>query len=392
MKTTSYSCVLFFAVLPFFALAPLARGASKGAGDYLVYVGTYTKNHNGSKGIYVYRFSTATGKLTPMGLAGESANPSFVAIDASGRYLYAVNELSSFDGKKGGAVSAFAINRRTGKLKFLNQVASHGMAPCFVAVDKTGHYVMVANYSSGTVAVFKVNKNGSLGETTADVQQTGSSVDPKRQTRPYAHMINVSPDNRFALSCDLGTDQVLVYHFDAKNGTLTADDPPYSKVNPGSGPRHFVFSPNGRYVYVISEMGSNVTVFSYKPSTGGLHKLQTLSALPADFKGKESDSAEIAVLPNGKFVYGSNRGHDSIAVFKVAPGKGMLTPIQWAPVEGKEPRNFTIDPTGHWLIAANQDSNNITVFRINDKNGKLTYTGESIDLPAPVCIQFLKVR
>ena len=394
MKNTSYcSALLVASLFPLLIFVPYARGAEKSAakGEFFVYVGTYTKKTT-SKGIYVYRFNAKTGQLTPLGVAAETVDPSFVAVDPSGRYLYSVNEVNQLNGQKGGAVSSFAIDQRTGKLKFLNEVSSRGAGPCYVAVDKTGQNVMVANYGGGNVAVIRVRKDGSLGEVSAFEQHTGSSVDPDRQKRPYAHSINVSPDNRFVLSCDLGTDQVLAYHFDARKGTLTPDDPPYAKVNPGSGPRHFAFSPNSKFVYVISEMGSTVTVFSYNAESGAMHKLQTISTLPSDFKGKESDCAEIAVLPSGKFVYGSNRGHDSIVVFAVAPGKGTLTPVAWTPTQGKTPRNFAIDPTGSYLFAANQDTNNITIFKINARTGRLTPTGQNIEIPAPVCVQFCPIK
>jgi 6-phosphogluconolactonase len=388
MKTILCSAAISLVLFQLLALVPSARAAK--ARDYLVYIGTYTKK-TASKGIYVYRFNSVTGKLTSLGVAGETTDPSFVAVDPTGRFLYSVNEMDEFNNQKGGAVSAFAINRATGKLKFLNEVSSHGTAPCYVAVDKTGRYVMIANYGSGSVVVFRVRKDGGLGTMADFVQHKGSSVNPARQKGPHAHMVNTSTDNRFALSCDLGLDKVLISRFDAKTGKLTPDDPSYARVNPGSGPRHFVFSPNSRFVYVISEIGSTVTVFSYNGSNGAMRKLQTISTIPKDFK-KESDCAEIAVLPSGKFLYGSNRGHDSIAVFAINQSNGTLTPVEYVPAQGKEPRSFAIDPTGSYLFAANQDTNNLVIFRINPETGRLTPTGQTLDIPAPVCVLFVPAR
>ncbi len=354
--------------------------------DYLVYIGTYTAKT--SKGIYAYRFNPATGRLVSLGLAAETVSPSFLAIAPDGDYLYAVNE--TIRGKRDGGVSAFAINRRTGKLAFLNQVSSLGTSPCYVSLDKTGKYVLVANYGSGSVAVFPVGPDGRLGKASAFIQHTGSSVNPRRQRGPHAHSVNVSPDNRFAISADLGLDKLLVDHFNAMDGTLTPANPAFARVEAGSGPRHFVFSPNGRFLYVVSEMGSIVTAFSYDASDGVLHRLQTLSSLPKSFKG-DSTGAEIDVLPSGEYLYASNRGSDTIAVFRINGRKGTLTPVQYEPTGGKNPRNFEIDPTGSYLFAANQDSASVVIFRINQKTGRLSPTGRRLDLDSPVCVKFLAV-
>ncbi len=363
---------------------PVAGRAANMA-NYFVYVGPYTGPK--SQGIYVYKFETASGKLTALGLAAESTNPSFLVIHPNDRFVYAVNETQEFHGQKGGGVSAFAMNPKTGRLTFLNSVPSGGVDPCYVAIDHTGKYAMIANYTSGSVAVFPILPDGRLGNASAFVQHYGHGVNPERQEGPHAHSINPSPDNRFAIAADLGLDKLLVYRFDATRGTLTPDDPPFAEVPAGSGPRHFAFHPSGRFAYAIGEMGSNVTAFSYDATGGVLHPLQTISTLPKDYKGR-NDCAEVQVHPNGKFLYGSNRGHESIAVFAIDPEKGTLTQVEIVPTQGKEPRNFGIDPTGSYLIAANQNTNTLVVFRIDADTGRLTATGQVVEVQAPVCVRF----
>ncbi|MGA2987413.1 MAG: lactonase family protein [Terriglobia bacterium] len=353
--------------------------------DYFVYIGTYTGPK--SQGVYVYKLAAATGKLTPLGLAGEATNPSFLAIDPHHRYLYAVDEIADYEGKKTGGVSSFSIDRTTGKLHPLNAVSSLDPGPCHVTVDHTGKYVFVANYDVGSVAAFPILADGSLGKHTAFLPHTGHSVDPKRQEAPHAHSIYPSADNRFAVSADLGTDQIYVYHFDSTKGTLTPNDPPSAAVPPGTGPRHLAFSPNAKFAYAIEEMGSSLTAFSYDAARGVLHPLETISTVPKDYKGY-NDCAELYIHPSGKFLYGSNRGHDSITVFSLDPVKGTPTPIQYVSTEGKTPRGFGIDPTGSYLIAGNQDSNTLVVFRIDAKTGRLTPTGQKEDVQAPVCVIF----
>jgi 6-phosphogluconolactonase len=369
-----------------FCLAPLALGAG-----YFVYVGTYT-NTGKSQGIYAYRFDAKTGKLEPIGLAGQATNPSYLAIHPSRRYLYAVSEISNFSGQRSGAVSAFSIDRKTAKLTPMNQVPSRGSGPAYVSVDKTGKAALVANYGSGSVALLPIKADGSLEEGKSFDQHSGKGTDPRRQAGPHAHSILASPDNRFALSADLGLDRMFVYKLDPVSGTLAPNDPPFAAVTPAGGPRHFDFHPNGKFVYVIQEMGSRISVYSYNKLNGTLPKeLQTISTLPADFKG-ESTCADIHVHRSGKFVYGSNRGHDSIAVFAVNPRTGMLTFVEHASTQGKVPRNFGIDPTGKFLIAANQSTDNIVVFRIDQKTGKLTPTGQNLEVGAPVCVKFMAVK
>lgn len=349
--------------------------------NYFAYFGTYTGAK--SKGIYVSRFDAASGKLGPLSVAAEIVNPSFVAPHPNGRFLYAVSEENG-----GGSVSAFSIDPKTGTLTFLNKVSSHGKGPCYVRVDKTGKAVMVANYSSGSFAVLPIAVDGKLGEASSFIQDEGKGTNPARQERPHAHSLNPSPDNRFAVGADLGLDKLFIFKFEAAEGTLTPNEPPFATVKPGSGPRHFAFHPNGKFAYVTNEMASTVVAFGWNATRGELHELQTVSTLPADFKG-ETTTAEIQVHPSGKFLYDSNRGADSIAVFSIDPRKGTLTAVDNTPTQGKEPRGFGIDPTGSFLITGNQKSDNIVVFRIDKATGRLTPTGQVAELGAPVCVKFV---
>ena len=361
---------------------------------YLVYVGTYT-NKSASKGIYVYSFDPGTGKLSSLGVAAESEDPSFLALHPSGKYLYAVNEIDHFGAQKSGAASAFSIDQKTGKLTLLNQAATRGAGPCHISLDKSGKFALVANYDGGSVTSFPVHGDGTLGEAADVVQHHGSSVNKERQEGPHAHWIGTSPDNHFALAADLGLDEVLIYRFNSAKGTLTPNNPPYAKVNPGAGPRHVAFHPNGKFAYVLTELEDSVTAFAYKASNGSLSPLQTVSALSTlrkDYKGPK-EAAEIAVHPSGKFLYASNRaGIDTISAFSINPTKGTLSLRDEYPTMGKTPRNFAIDPTGKFLLAANQESNNIVVFRIDSTTGALTPTGEIVEAPAPVCITFLQLH
>ncbi|MBI3664749.1 MAG: lactonase family protein [Acidobacteria bacterium] len=391
MKLSCRLSLFLMALLAALSLTPAVPGAEKsaGKGEYFVYIGTYTGEK--SKGIYAFRFDAAKGQATPLGLVAEESNPSFLAVHPNRRFLYAVSEIGDYQGKKSGAVSAFAIDPASGKLTFLNKVPSRGDGPCHLSVDKSGKCVLVANYGGGSVAALPVKEDGRLGEASAFVQHTGSSVNPQRQEGPHAHSINVSLDNRFAVAADLGLDEVLVYHLDPVKGSLTPNDPPFAKVNPGAGPRHFAFHPGGRFAYVINEIQSTVTAFAYDASRGTLKELQTISTLPAGFKG-ESYTAEVQVHPSGRFLYGSNRGHDSIAVFAIDPAQGTLTALEQVSTQGKTPRNFGIDPTGSYLFAADQGSDKIVLFRIDPKTGRLTPTGQTLEAPSPVCVKFVAVK
>jgi len=386
---------LLLIVVPSLFLSAIASSQKRTPNKpYLVYVGTYT-NKSASKGIYVYNFDPGTGKLTSLGVAAESEDPSFLALHPSGKYLYAVNEIDHFGAQKSGAASAFSIDQKTGKLTLLNQAATRGAGPCHISLDKSGKFALVANYDGGSVTSFPVHDDGTLGAAADFVQHHGSSVNKERQEGPHAHWIGTSPDNHFALAADLGLDEVLIYHFNSAKGTLTPNNPPYAKVNPGAGPRHVAFHPNGKFAYVLAELEDSVTAFAYKASNGSLSPLQTVSALSTlrkDYKGPK-EAAEIAVHPNGKFLYASNRGGmDTISVFSINPAKGTLNLKNEYPTMGKTPRNFAIDPTGKFLLAANQESSNIVVFRIDSTTGALAPTGEIVEAPAPVCITFLQLH
>jgi 6-phosphogluconolactonase len=379
-----------------FVLAALAAGATLALAAptpppaktaVLAYFGTYTGAR--SKGIYVAPFDTATGKLGALRLAGESANPSFLALHPTRPLLYAVNETDDFEGQKAGSVSAFAIDPKTGDLRALGRASSGGAHPCHLAVDRGGRHVLVANYSGGSVASLPIGDDGSVAAATSFVQHTGSGADPRRQKGPHGHMIETDPANQFALAADLGLDQILVYRFDAKSGRLAAADPPAARLDPGSGPRHFAFSPDGRHVYVLNEMTVTVTAFQY--AAGRLTDPQTVSAMPPGVAVTPADSgAEIVAHPGGRFVYTSQRGPDNIAVFARDPRSGRLTLVEHVPSGGKTPRGFGIDPTGRWLLAGNQKSDQVTVFAIDARSGRLTPTGQTVEVGTPVSVSFFR--
>jgi 6-phosphogluconolactonase len=398
------SCRRFLLGFLLFSLVTATAAKDLPKSEYLLFVGTYTEKE--SKGIYAYRFDAASSELTPLGIAAEASNPSFLAIDPSHRFLYAVNEVQKYKDANSGVVSAFAIDgqrgdhqkgdrqkgdRQTGKLQLLNAVASRGADPCYIAFDKTGKYALVANYTGGSVAVFPVQSDGHIGEASAFVQHVGSSVNRERQEGPHAHWIETTPDNRFAIAVDLGLDELLVYRFDVKTGSLTPNNPPYAKLDPGAGPRHLAFHPNGKFVYVINELQSSITAFACDASRGTLHKLKTVSTLPKNFSGS-NDAAEIKIHSSGRFLFASNRGHDTVAVFSIDSKTGALTLADYFPTQGKTPRNFEIDPTGKFLFVANQDTNNIAVFQIDSNNGRLTPTKQTLQVPSPVCLKFMAVE
>ncbi len=393
LRTWAKWVVLAVLVLAWVGFSRPLRGENKkisAASSYLVYVGTYTTGT--SKGIYNYRFDPKTGQLTPIGVAAEVVNPSFLTTDPQHRFLYAVTEMEQARGpdahKTNGSISSFTIDRKTGAITFLNKIDSGGGGPCHLVVDKTGKMLFVANYGSGSVASFAIKPDGSIGERTGFDQHTGSSVDPARQKGPHAHAVVLSPDNRFLFVPDLGTDQIKIYRVDARKDTFTPNDPPFATVKAGYGPRHFTFGRGAKFAYAVCEMGSSVAVFSYDPAKGSLTPVQTISNLPSDFKGVDN-SAEIEVDRSGRFLYASNRGNDSITVFAIDPVKGTLTQVQVVPTQGNMPRNFAIDPTGKYLIAANQKSNNMVVFAIDPKDGQLKPAGQTLDISSPVDILFV---
>jgi len=392
MNRLPWPKILFIPVL---TLLPAALGlpavAAQRSGETLVYYGTYTGKK--SKGIYVSRLDTATGKLGAAELVAEIASPSFLAAHPKGGFLYAVNEISKFDGKPAGGVTAFAIDRATGKLSQLNQQSSVGPGPCHLVTDKAGGNVLIANYGGGSVAVLPVGKDGSLQPASSFVQHAGSSVNKGRQEAPHAHGIYLDAASRFAFVPDLGLDKVLVYRFDPGNGTLIANEPASASVAAGAGPRHFALHPKGRFAYVINEMVCTVTAFACDSKRGALTELQTVSTLPAGESVQRGYStAELYAHPSGKFLYGSNRGHDTIVSYAIDQKTGKLTLIEHTSTQGKIPRSFGIDPTGKWLLAGNQNSDTVVVFGIDAKTGRLTPTGQSIEVGAPVSFAFVQAK
>jgi 6-phosphogluconolactonase len=384
-----YPCVTILTMLGLAASGSAVLADAPKPAELLVYVGTYTSAK--SQGIYMFRLNMETGDLTPAGVITGVTNPSFLAIHPTRKYLYAVSEVSDSDGRKTGGVTAFAIDPATGKLTQLNSQPSEGAGPCHLVVDRTGKTVLVANYGGGSVAALPVGDDGRLGKATASIQHKGSSVDPQRQSGPHAHSINVDQSNRFAVAADLGLDKLLIYKLDPAKGTLEPNEPPSVSVARGSGPRHFAFHPNGKFAYVINEMLCTVTAFSFDSQAGTLREIQTITTLPHEVRQGYS-TAEVQVHPSGKFLYGSNRGHHSIAIFSIDLATGKLTAVGHEPTGGKTPRNFAIDPTGTFLLAENQDSDSIVVFRIDQRTGELKATGQPVQVPSPVCVRFLELK
>jgi len=379
-----------------FAATPRLGAQSDARNDVskqtLVYVGTYTGPK--SKGVYLFRLQAenpeASGNITlvPLGLAAESPNPSFFEIDLKRRRLYAVNEIQQFQGKPAGAVSAFAIDPATGRLTLLNQQSSMGSGPCHITLDKEGRYAFVSNYGGGSVAVLPIGADGKLGAATDFVQHTGSSVNPERQKGPHAHCMTLDPANRFAFACDLGLDKVLIYRFDPARGKLTPHTPAFAAVKPGAGPRHMVFRPDGRFAYVANEITSTITVFEYNGAAGTLREIQTVSTLPESFDGANS-VAEIDVHPSGKWIYVSNRGHNSVVLFAADADRGTLTYVAEQGTGGAKPRHFGIEPSARYLAIGNQDSDTVLVCRIDAGNGRLKPSGGLASVGSPACVKFL---
>lgn len=359
--------------------------------EFFVYFGTYTKGK--SQGIYRARLDAASGHWTAPELAIEAVDPSFLALHPTGKFLYAIDESADPAKKPGRGVLAYAIDARTGGLTRLNEQEPGGPGPCYLEVDRTGQTLLVANYSGGSVASLPIGADGRIGKANTVQTHQGSSVNPNRQKQPHAHAIHVAPDNRHALVPDLGIDRVMLYRLDAKNSTLAANEPAFVALPPGSGPRHLAFHPQGKFVYVINELLCTMAVFSYEARSGTLAAVQTLSTLPAGENVQRGYStAEVIAHPGGTFLYGSNRGHNSIVVYAIDASTGKLTLVQHQPTGGKTPRHFAVDPTGAWLIAENQESDSVVVFRIDGKSGRLTPTGHTLNVPSPVCAVFVPVK
>jgi len=373
-------------------LGLIAIAASAQAAERLVWFGTFTRGTAGSEGIYVSKFDDASGTLTPPVLAARAKNPGFLAMHPSLPLLYAVSEVADLDGKPSGGILSFTIADRTGTLTKKTEQPSGGAGPCHVSVDRTGKAVLAANYGGGSVICLGLDADGGLrpvatGSPGGFIQHEGKSVDEKRQEKPRAHSIHPSADGRFAITCDLGIDKVLVHALDVGRATLAPHS--FAAVKPGAGPRHFTFHPNGRFGYACNELDLTVTGFAFDAAAGTLTEFQTLSTLPADVADRPGlSTAEIVAHPNGKFLYVSNRGHHSIAMFSLDTATGRLTFLGTEPIRGTTPRNFALDPTGRFLLAAGMDSNTVTEFAIDQATGRLTFTGASLGVPMPVCIRF----
>ncbi|WP_342359575.1 lactonase family protein [Terrarubrum flagellatum] len=366
-------------------------------GEPLVYVGGYSEPilfgtgqvlQGKGKGLYHFRLDARNGALKRDGLTENVRNPSYLAFDPKRRFLYCVNEFKEYEGQASGAVSAFRIDPDSGALTYLNTKASRGADPCHLIVDATGKFALIANFASGSVCVLPILPDGSLGDAVEFIQHEGSSIDPKRQAGPHAHAVEIDKANRFVFVPDLGLDQIVIYAFDASTGKLTLNaNQPFVAMAPGAGPRQLAFHPGGRLAYLINELNSTMTAYSYDAERGALTELQTLPTLPAGFQG-HSTCAEVQVAPNGKFLYGSNRGHDSIAIYALSKD-GRMNVVGHESTRGRIPRNFDISPDGRFLAAANQDTGDIVMFRIDNESGRLTATGDVVEAGTPVCVRFM---
>jgi len=348
-------------------------------------VGSYTQGP--SEGIYVYSWSS--GALEHRSTATGVVNPSYLAIEPGRRYLFSVNEVRDHDGKLGGGVSSFAIDRKTGGLTLLSQQPSLGGDPCYITTDRTGRFVLVANYASGTIGVIPVEGNGCLGTPVDFAQHIGPGNHP-RNPGPHAHCVRVDPTNRYVFACDAGLDRVMIYKFDSRHGSLDPHPDPWVEARREAGPRHLTFHPTSKYAYVVTESGTTIVAYAYDSGSGKLQELQTVPTLPEGFSGRNS-CADIHVGPSGKFVYASNRGHDSIVIYAIDESTGKLSYVGHELTQGRTPRNFAIDPTGAFLLAANQNTDNIVTFNIDQQTGKLQPTGRKVEVSKPVCIKFMPI-
>lgn len=365
--------------------------------ENLVYVGTYSEPirfgtgqllEGKGKGIYRFRFDPETASLNLVGITEGVRNASYLCFDARREYLYCVNEMKEWNGQFGGGLSAYRVHQETGLLTFLNAKPSRGTDPCHIIIDKTGKYVFVANFASGSFIGYRIEADGSLGEECAFVQHDGTSVDPVRQTGPHAHAVEFDGQGRFVYVPDLGMDKVMIYELDAANGSVKPATQAFVKVKPGAGPRQLVMHPKGRFAYLINELNSTMTAYAYDKATGALDELQTLPTLPDGFTGKSS-CAEVQITPDGRFLYGSNRGHNSLVIYAVDPQTGRLTLVGHESTRGEIPRNFEVNSDGKFLIAANQDTDNLVPFRIDPATGKLSPGGAPIAAGTPICVRFI---
>lgn len=386
MRRFNLAMPLLAALAFAFMAAPNLRAQESKPDKLWVFVGT--GGGKLAKGIYRFELDLATGKLANGELAAEASAPGFLAIHPNAKFLYAVGNIGA---KNQGGVIAFALDAKTGKLTKLNEQPAGGGGPCHVNVDRAGKNVLIANYGGGSANVFPIGEDGKLKDATGFVQHKGAGGDPKRQAGPHAHSVNISKDNRFAMVADLGLDKVLVYKLDADKGTLTPNDPPAVATAPGAGPRHFAFHSTAPLAFVINELDSTLSSLSFDADKGALKTLKTVSTLPKDYKGTNNSTAEVVVHPNGKFVYGSNRGHNSIVAFKLDDKTGDLSLVGHATEGINVPRNFNIDPTGQYMLVGNQQSNSIVVFKIDQATGELKPTGEKVEVGTPICVRFLPI-
>ena len=382
-KAYCVGCGLFLTILLMLS-ASVSRAAQT---EFWVYIGTDNHPPSKSKGIYLYRLDAASGRITDQGVAAEIGDPGWQKISADGKFLYTV---ATAQNHRQSIVAAYSIDSRTGALKWLNQEATNGEDSTHLDVDPSGSCAMVANYNSGDISVMPINPDGTVTAPTAVIRHTGSSIDPQRQTHPYVHSCNIDPSGKFMLACDLGVDKIFIYRFDPASRSLSAADPATVAVAPGAGPRHLSFHPNGKFAYLVTEMGGTVIAYSWDSEMGQLHPLQTVSTLPPTFRAFNK-SAEVRIHPNGKFLYASNRGPDDLAIFAVDPASGTLKLAGFQPTGGKGPRDFAIDPTGNFLFAANQDSDSVTVFRIDPATGLLAPMNVTMNVPTPICVTFLAI-
>ena len=355
------------------------------ADDPLVFISAFAAGEKGA--IHAFELNADTGALKPVAQTTDVENPFFMSLSSDQRFLYSIHA-KAFGGDEPEEVAAYALDGRSGKLKLINRASAKGSASCYLDVDSTGKAILVANYSSGDVASLPIGADGALGDPISYFKHEGSGADPKRQKGPNSHCFVVSPDNRFAFAADLGIDKVMSYRLDAATATLTPNDPAFTKSPPGAGPRHLTFHPNGKFVYVINEIGNTLSVYSYAAESGSLTDLQTISTLPADYEGR-THTADVKITPDGKFLYGTNRGHDSIAAYRIGED-GKLTLIEITPSLGKGPQNLAIAPGGQQLLCANMPGNNVIVFRIDANSGKLSALGDAVEMPMPSCIMIVK--
>lgn len=376
-----------FAAMAVFAGLVMGSHAAAWAQTHRVYFGTYTQGE--SKGIYAGQWDDRTGELTEPQLVGQCKNPSFLAIHPNGKSLYAVSEIGDFEGNRTGAVQAFGIGS-DGELAALNAVPSSGQGPCHLVVDGAGRHVLVANYGSGSVSTIAIKEDGSLGERTGFAQHEGTGPDAARQEGPHAHSIHLDTANRFAFAADLGIDQIRIYKYDYRTGAIEPSDPPFAAAPAGGGPRHFAWHPSGKFAFSNNEMLSSVNAYRYD-RMGKLTFVNTVSTLPPDYQEPGNSTAEVQVHPGGKFLYCSNRGHDSLAIMTIDQESGELAFVGNMKTGGKTPRNFAISPSGKFILAANQSTGNVVVFSVDGSTGALKETGKSVEVPMPVCVKFLKL-